>query len=73
MSRSGYPSYSRHMAYVPMYLNKYFNTVNCILIYPLQLGMEDDMSTFRSISMVNYLDGIDGLGKVIRQLFKKNK
>lgn len=73
MSRSGYPSYSRHMAYVPTYLNKYFNTVNCILIYPLQLGMEDDMSTFRSISMVNYLDGIDGLGKVIRQLFKKNK
>lgn len=73
MSRPGYPSYSRHMAYVPTYVNKYFNTINCILIYPLQLGMEDDMSTFRSISMVNYLDGIDGLGKVIRQLFKKNK
>lgn len=73
MSRPDYPSYSRHMAYVPTYLNKYFNTINCILIYPLQLGMEEDMSTFRSISMVNYLDGIDGLGKVIRQLFKKNK
>lgn len=73
MSRPGYPSYSRHMAYVPTYLNKYFNKVNCILIYPLQLGMEEDMSTFRSISMVNYLEGMDGLGKVIRQLFKKNK
>lgn len=73
MSRPGYPSYSRHMAYVPTYLNKYFNTINCILIYPLQLGMEDDMSTFRSISMVNYLEGIDGISKVIRQLFKKNK
>lgn len=73
MSRPGYPSYSRHMDYVPTYLNKYFNTINCILIYPLQLGMEEDMSTFRSISMVNYMEGIDGLGKVIRQLFKKNK
>lgn len=73
MSRPDYPSYSRHMAYIPTYLNKYFNTINCILIYPLQLGMEEDMSTFRSISMINHLDGIDGLGKVIGQLFKKNK
>lgn len=73
MSRPGYPSYSRHMAYVPTYLNKYFNTINCILIYPLQWGMGEDISTFRSISMVNYVDGIDGLGKVISQLFKKNK
>lgn len=73
MSRPDYPSYSRHMAYVPTYLNKYFNTINCILIYPLQLGMEEDMSTFRSISMINHLDGIDGLGNVIGQLFKRNK
>lgn len=73
MSRPGYPSYSRHMAYVHTYLNKFFSTINCILIFPLQLGMDEDMSTFRSISMVNHLEGIDGLGKVISQLFKRNK
>lgn len=73
MSRPNCPSYSRHMEYVPTYINKYFNTVNCILIYPVQLGSGEEITTFRSISMINHLDGMDGLVKVLGKLFRKNK
>lgn len=74
MSRRNCPSYSRHMEYVPTYVNKYFNAINCMLIYPLQLSMGgEEQLTFKSISMVNHLEGIDGLGQVIANLFRKNK
>lgn len=73
MSRPACPSYSRHMEYVPTYINKYFNTINCILIYPVQLGVGEEISTFRSISMINHIEGIDGLVQVLGKLFRKNK
>lgn len=73
MSRPDCPSYSRHMDYVPNYINKYFNTINCILIYPVQLSSGENITTFRSISMINHVDGMDGLVKVLGKLFKKNK
>ena len=73
MSRPNCPSYSRHMEYVPNYINKYFNSINCILVYPVQLGMDEDMSAFRSISMINYIEGMDGLVQVLGKLFRKNK
>lgn len=73
MSRPDCPSYSRHMEYVPTYINKYFNAINCILIYPLQLGVGEELSTFRSISMINHIDGMDGLIQVLGKLFRKNK
>lgn len=73
MSRPDCPSYSRHMEYVPTYINKYFNTINCILIYPVQLGVGEDISTFRSILMINPLEGMDGLVRILGRLFRKNK
>lgn len=73
MSRPNCPSYSRHMEYVPTYINKYFNTINCILIYPVQLGFGEDVSTFRSISMINHVEGMEGLIQELRKLFKKNR
>lgn len=73
MSRPACPSYSRHMEYVPTYINKYFNTINCILVYPVQLGMGEEISTFRSISMINHIEGMDGLIQVLGKLFRKNK
>lgn len=73
MSRPDFPSYSRHMEYVPTYINKYFSTINCMLIFPLQMGVGDDATTFHSISMINRVEGMDGLVKVLRGLFKKNK
>ena len=71
MSRPNCPSYSRHMEYVPNYINKYFNSINCILVYPVQLGMDEDMSAFRSISMINHIEGMDGLVQVLGKLFRK--
>ena len=73
MSRPDCPSYSRHMDYVPTYINKYFNTLNCILVYPVQLGVGEEISTFRSISMINHIEGMEGLVKVLGKLFRKNK
>lgn len=73
MSRPNCPSYSRHMEYVPTYINKYFNTINCVLIYPVQLIAGEQLTTFRSISMINHVDGMDGLVQVLTKLFRKNK
>ena len=73
MSRPDFPSYSRHMEYVPTYINKYFSTNNCMLIYPLQMGVGDDSTTFHSISIINRVEGMDGLVHVLRKLFKKNR
>lgn len=73
MSRPGCPSYSRHMEYVPTYINKYFNTINCILIYPVQWGMGEEPTTFRSISMIDHIERMDGLIQVLGKLFRKNK
>lgn len=73
MSRPNCPSYSRHMEYVPTYINKYFNTINCILIYPVQLGTGESITTFRSISMIGHADGMDGMVQILGKLFRKNK
>ncbi len=73
MSRPNCPSYSRHMEYVPTYINKYFNTINCILVYPLQLETGEQLTTFRSISMIDHVNGMDGLVQVLSKLFRKNK
>lgn len=74
MSRVNCPSYTRHMDYVPSYINKYFNAINCMLIYPVQLGMDEaEANTFRSISMIDPVGNIGGLGDVISKLFRKNK
>ncbi len=73
MSRPGFPSYSRHMEYVPTYINKYFNTVNCMLIYPMQMGIGEDSTTFHSISMINRVESMERLIQVLGKLFKKNK
>jgi len=37
--------------------------------YPVQLGMDEDMSAFRSISMINHIEGMDGLVQVLGKLF----
>ena len=73
MSRRDGPSYSRHMEYVPTYINKYFNTVNCILIYPVQLVLGEEHTSFKSMSMIDNVESMDGLIQVLGKLFKKNK
>ena len=60
MSRRNFPSYSRQMALIPAYMNKYFQMNNCVLIYPVQMGIgEEETGTFRSISTVHHGEGED--------------
>lgn len=73
MSRRNCPSYSRQMALIPTYMNKYFQSSNCVLVYPVQLGIgEEEMGSFRSISLLDHFEGED-LGSVLGRLFKKNR
>lgn len=73
MSRRNCPSYSKQMALIPAYMNKYFQANNCVLIYPVQLGIgEEEMNSFRSLSMISPSEGQD-LGSVLGRLFKRNK
>lgn len=73
MSRKNCPSYLRQMSLIPNYLNKYFQSNSCLLIYPVQMGIgEEETGTFRSISMVYHFEGED-LANVLGSLFKRNK
>jgi Kef-type K+ transport system membrane component KefB/nucleotide-binding universal stress UspA family protein len=74
MSRRNYPSYTRNMTMVPSYLNKYFSRNNCILIYPIQMGVGDEgVSFFNSVPHLEAFDSLDEMSRVLRKLFKKNK
>lgn len=75
MSRRNCPSYSRQMTLVPAYMNQYFHRNNCILVYPVQMGVgEEEIRTFSNISVMEHLGGgNEALVKVIGKLFKRNK
>lgn len=73
MSRKNCPSYVRQMAQIPGYLNRYFQSNSCMLIFPVQLGIgEEETGTFRSLTMVHHQEGED-LANVLGRLFKRNK
>ncbi|MDR1756961.1 MAG: cation:proton antiporter [Culturomica sp.] len=73
MSRRNCPSYSRQMALIPGYMNKYFQKNNCILVYPVQMGVgEEDTNAFRSISVLDHYEEED-LATVLRRLFRKHR
>ena len=73
MSRRNFPSYSKQMALIPTYMNKYFQNNNCVLVYPVQLGIgEEEMSSFRTLSVIKHPESQD-LGSVLGRLFKRNK
>lgn len=74
MSRKSYPSYTRNMTMVPTYINKYFSNTNCILLYPIQIGIgEEEVGIFSSVPHIESFDSLDELGKILRKLFKRNK
>lgn len=73
MSRRGYQSYNRNMDNVPTYLNKYFSKNNCILLYPIQIGIgEEEVGLLSSIPHVEDRS-LDELGSLLKSLFKKNR
>ena len=76
MSRKEHLSYQQSMTKVPLYLNKYFNEMNFIMVYPIQLGEEEQTENHLNPSMDSFVqsfDKLEGIGKTITKLFKRNK
>jgi Kef-type K+ transport system membrane component KefB/nucleotide-binding universal stress UspA family protein len=72
LSRKDRPSYDINMTKIPNYLNKYFKNTNFILIYPMQAGVLDESHTdLKNASVLEPLEKLDDLGKIITNLFKR--
>jgi len=74
MSRKNNLSYHSKMAKMPLYLNRYFQKNSFILVYPVQIGREDDISLESPVSTVKktFLR-FDGIGKLLEKMYKKKK
>lgn len=74
MSRKNYPSFTKSMYSIPTYINKYFLNVNCILIFPLQIGIGDqDLGALQNIPHTDANDGFEELANIMAGLFKRLK
>jgi Kef-type K+ transport system membrane component KefB/nucleotide-binding universal stress UspA family protein len=72
LSRKDRPSYHANMAKIPFYLNKYFQTTNFILVFPIQSGVTDNSDRdLKNPSVLDSIEKLDDLGKTIANLFKK--
>ena len=72
LSRKDRPSYHSNMLRIPIYLNKYFQTTNFILVFPMQTGIPDSSNTdLKNPSMLDSIERLDDLGKTIGNLFKR--
>jgi nucleotide-binding universal stress UspA family protein len=72
LSRKDRPSYHGNMLRIPVYLNKYFQATNFILVFPMQTGVVDpsDMN-LKDPSVLDSIEKLDDLGKTIANLFKR--
>lgn len=68
LSRKDKPSYHSNMSEIPTYLNKYFQTISFILIYPMQMGVTDTSSI--DLKNPSILE-LDEIGKTITGIFRK--
>jgi hypothetical protein len=60
------------MTKIPGYLNKYFQSISFILIYPMQAGVEMEKErSFHNPAVLEPLETLDDLGKTIAKLFKR--
>lgn len=75
MSRKSNLSYHNTMTNIPVYMTKYFNQNNVLLIFPLQTGMEqnkiDLMNPAALETFTENLERLDDVRKLIGKLFKK--
>lgn len=76
MSRPESISYDSTMEKLPKYLNKYFNDVNFILLYPMQVGnAQNDTKGLGGTLLINpILSGVNHLenfSKTVGKLFRK--
>jgi Kef-type K+ transport system membrane component KefB len=73
MSRKHSLSYMSVMAKIPVYLNKYFQKQNFILIYPSQSVFSSEKVDLTNPSFIEAIEKIDIVGKTIANIFRKNK
>jgi Kef-type K+ transport system membrane component KefB len=72
LSREKKPSYHKIMHQIPNYLNNYFQSINFILIYPMQIGVtENNAIDLNNASLIEPIEKLDELGKNIAGLFKR--
>ncbi|MGB5666351.1 MAG: cation:proton antiporter [Maribacter sp.] len=72
LSRINKPSYHENMANIPGYLNKYFQSNSFILIYPKQIGINDDETIdLNNPSLTEPIEKLDELGKNIAKIFSR--
>ena len=74
MSRKNNLSYHSKMAKMPLYLNRYFQKNSFILVYPVQIGTDDDSIESLPVSTVKKtLLRFEGVGKLLEKMYKKKK
>ncbi len=72
LSRKERPSYQNNMTKIPTYLNKYFQSNNFILIYPMQTGVhENNNANLKNPSVLEPLEKLDEIGKNIANLLRR--
>ena len=72
MSREGKPSYQNNMTQIPGYLNNYFMDNSFILIYPMQIGVNDTSGAdLTTATFIEPLEKLDDIGKTIVRLFRR--
>jgi hypothetical protein len=73
MSRKNKPSYENKMEKIPNYLNKYFQSNNFFLVYPIQAGVTGSTLDLKNASILDPIERLDEIGKTITGLFKRKK
>lgn len=72
LSRVNKPSYHENMANIPEYINKHFQSNSCILIYPMQIGVNDnEIIDLNNPSLKEPIAKLDEIGKNIAKLFRR--
>jgi Kef-type K+ transport system membrane component KefB len=72
MSRRDHPSFNSFMPQIPIYLNKYFQDFNYIVIFPMQIGVNTGQNiNLKDPTFLEPLEKLDDLGKTIAKLFRK--
>jgi len=73
MSRRNKQSYQNNMERIPTYLNKYFQSNNFILVYPIQAGVSGSTLDLKNASILEPIERLDEIGKTLTGLFKRRK
>jgi Kef-type K+ transport system membrane component KefB len=72
LSRHNKPSYHSVMNNIPALLNKYFRENSFILIYPMQMAINDEeMTHLRNPSILESIEKLDEIGKTIARVFRR--